>query len=415
MDAISDKNFTETAANTVQNIHKVIDETPSLLTVILDLHPLEWKTYMEQHDNIEFRHVTSAMLVMLNSHLALNSGNKVSLYVANSFYHGAKRIFPINEEAFQAENVHVYSNENAEDRVLTEEKGSNGGVMDVDNDENDEDEDEDEVIKAKPRRKILEDDDDDDNDNAEDSSKHVTPKENKREKSKGILKSVGLYGQFKVIDEKILDALDELYKVEPSRLRDIVSKDKKFVKGTMTGAISSALTAINKLQKSEENMNMKARVMIISVSGDNTLPYVSMMNTIFAAQKMKVSLDVCKLGEPSIFLQQTSDATNGVYIDVKHPSGLMQYLSSALFIEPLLRPIVVLPTNTKVDFRASCFVTNKVIDIGYVCSVCLCILSMVPTDERCPTCFSKFDHKLIARLKRKPKVLPLEVKRKKKA
>lgn len=384
MDAISDRAFTETAATTAQNIHKVIDETPSHLTVILDVHPLEWKNYMEKHENVEFRHVTSAMLVMLNSHLALNSGNEVSLYVANSFYHGAKRMFPVNDEA------------EADEEGTVEKKDNNStGENNEDTEMNDEDEDdEDEGIKARPRIK--------ENDNSNKNGK------------RSLLKSKGIYGQFKVIDEKILEALDKMYKVEPERLRQIISKDKNFVKGTMTGAISSALTAINKLQKSEDKLNMKARVMIISVSGDNTLPYVSMMNTIFAAQKMKVSLDVCKLGEKSIFLQQTSDATNGVYIDIKHPSGLIQYMSSALFIEPLLRPIVVLPTNTSVDFRASCFVSNKVVDIGYVCSVCLCILSMVPSDERCPTCFSKFEHKLITRMKRKPKVLPLEVKKKKK-
>jgi transcription initiation factor TFIIH subunit 3 len=39
---------------------------------------------------------------------------------------------------------------------------------------------------------------------------------------------------------------------------------------------------------------------------------------------------------------------------------------------------------------------------------------MVPTDEKCPTCYSQFEHKLIAKLKRKPKVLPLDVKKKKK-
>ena len=379
MDAISDRAFTETAATTAQNIHKVIDETPSLLTVILDVHPLEWKKYMEQNENVEFRHVTSAMLVMLNSHLALNSGNEVSVYVANSFYHGAKRMFPVNEEVLAEESV-----------AVKKEEDTNGNGIVGDNDADDDDDDE--LIKVRPK----------------------TQTGGKKKKRSSLLKSRGVYGQFKAIDEKILDALDEMYKVEPDRLRQVISKDKNFVKGTMTGAISTALTAINKLQKSEEKLNMKARVMIISVSGDNTLPYVSMMNTIFAAQKMKVSLDVCKLGEKSIFLQQTSDATNGVYIDIKHPSGLIQYLSSALFIEPLLRPIVVLPTNTSVDFRASCFVSNKVVDIGYVCSVCLCILSMVPSDERCPTCFSKFEHKLITRMKRKPKVLPLEVKKKKK-
>lgn len=368
MDAISDRAFTDTAAGTAQNIHRVIDETPSLLTVILDLHPLEWKAYMEKNENTKFRDVTSAMLVMLNSHLALNSGNLVSVYVANSFHQGAQQIYPESEDLRKFENERI-------------NKAASSGPDDEDDD------DEDEKIQVNGKS---------------------FPNKSR------LLKSVGIYGQFKIIDEKILETLDKLYQIEPDRLRDIVNKDKDLIRGTMTGAISNALTSINKLQKTEDRLNMKARIMIISVSSDNTLPYVSMMNTIFAAQKMKVSIDVCKLGEKSIFLQQTSDATNGVYIDIKHPAGLIQYLSNALFIEPLLRPIIVLPTNTSIDFRASCFVSNKVVDIGYVCSVCLCILSIVPNDEKCPTCYSKFEHKLITRLKRKPKVLPLEVKKKKK-
>lgn len=361
MDAISDRAFTDTAASTAQNIHKAIDESPSLLTVILDLHPLKWKLYKETHEGTSFRDVTSTMLTMLNSHIALNSGNRVSLYVANSFHHGAKRVYPDEEGTTPANRVSKAKAEN-------------------------DDEDEEIIVgKAKPQSN-----------------------------GSRFLKSVGIYGQFKVLDEKILDTLNSLFQDEPDRLKDLISKENDFVKGTMTGAISSALSSINKLQKSEDTMNMKARIMIISVSDDTTLPYISMMNTIFAAQKMKVSIDVCKLGETSIFLQQTCDATNGVYIDIKHPTGLIQYMSNALFIEPLLRPIMVLPTNTSVDFRASCFVSNKVVDIGYVCSVCLCILSMVPVDEKCPTCYSKFEHNLITRMKRKPKVLPLDVKKKKK-
>ena len=338
MDAISDRAFGESSASTAANIHRVVDETPSLLTVILDLHPLAWKSCRETNDKIDFRNVTASMLVMMNSHLALNSGNRVSLFIANSFSQGVKRVYP--EET------------SLKDTIL--------------------------------------------------------------EKDGSLLKSVGIYGQFKVLDENILDTLDKLFHNEPERLRDIINKDDVFVKGTITGAISRALSAINKLQKHEETLNMKARVLVISVSGDNTIPYVSMMNTIFAAQKMKISIDVCKLGEKSIFLQQTADATNGVYMDIKYPNGLIQYLSNAFFIEPLLRPMIVLPSNTSVDFRASCFVTNKVVDIGYVCSVCLCILSVIPGDERCPTCHSPFEHSLVTKLKRKPKVLPLDVKRMKK-
>ena len=36
-----------------------------------------------------------------------------------------------------------------------------------------------------------------------------------------------------------------------------------------------------------------------------------------------------------------------------------------------LRKLVRLPVNEEVDFRASCFCHRRVIDMGYVCSVCL--------------------------------------------
>ncbi|VEU21019.1 DEKNAAC101982 [Brettanomyces naardenensis] len=345
MDAIADRAFVEISGGS-NSLHRVVDETPSLLSVILDVNPLEWKKLIDSH-TLNFREVASAVLVMLNSHLALNSGNEVALYIANSYFHGARLIYPSFEDEVD---------DNAEK-------------------------------KANKRRKIN---------------------------ANTILKTTGIYRQFRIIDETIVDRLDQLIKEEPERLKGLLNKGNTHIKGTLSGALSQSLSYINRLQTSDEHAGLKGRVLCISVSGDTALPYVSIMNSIFAAQKQKVSVDVCKLGPDSTFLQQASDATNGAYIYIKNPVGLIQYLSTALFIDPMLRPIVVLPTNTSIDFRASCFITSKVVDIGYVCSVCLCILSVIPSDEKCPTCHSKFDHNLITQLKRKPKVLPL-MKRKPKA
>ncbi|QPG73116.1 hypothetical protein FOA43_000421 [Brettanomyces nanus] len=346
MDAIADRAFVDVQSGK-GNLHRVVDETPSLLIVILDVSPLEWKKLMDS-GTLDFKNVVSALLVMLNSHMALNSGNKVALYIANSYLHGAELVYP------------------------------------------------------------WFDDRDDSSDGSEQNSKR------RRMNADNILKASGIYRQFRIVDESIVDKLDSLIKEEPSKLKSMVNKGNTHIKGTLSGALSQALSYINRLQKSDEHSGLKARVLCISVSGDSALPYVSIMNSIFAAQKMKISVDVCKLGPDSTFLQQASDATNGVYIHINNPDGLIQYLSTALFIDPLLRPIVVLPTNTSIDFRASCFITNKLVDVGYVCSVCLCILSVIPDDERCPTCHSKFDHNLITRLKRKPKVLPLKMGNKRK-
>lgn len=80
-------------------------------------------------------------------------------------------------------------------------------------------------------------------------------------------------------------------------------------------------------------------------------------------------------------------------------------LSTAFFIEPNLRPYIILPTNSNVNYRASCFITGKSVDLGYVCSVCLCIMSQLPQSGKCPACDSEFDKKIIQDLNREPQVI----------
>ena len=44
-------------------------------------------------------------------------------------------------------------------------------------------------------------------------------------------------------------------------------------------------------------------------------------------------------------------------------------------------------------------------DLGYVCSVCLCIMSQLPQSGKCPACDSEFDKKIIQDLNREPQVI----------
>lgn len=65
----------------------------------------------------------------------------------------------------------------------------------------------------------------------------------------------------------------------------------------------------------------------------------------------------------------------------------MCFLSSAS-----LRDLIELPSQGKVDFRASCFCHKDVVDVGYVCSVCLssmCRLSLPVLDANTPIVFCK--------------------------
>lgn len=111
----------------------------------------------------------------------------------------------------------------------------------------------------------------------------------------------------------------------------------------MAGALSLALSYINKLVHVDANdtgvsvpqpgqvgrpdtTTMTARILVVSVSGDLANQYVSVMNSIFAAQRQKVPVDICKIAGDTVFLQQASEATGGVYMQLEHPESLFQYL-----------------------------------------------------------------------------------------
>ncbi|SCU84441.1 LADA_0D01706g1_1 [Lachancea dasiensis] len=226
-------------------------------------------------------------------------------------------------------------------------------------------------------------------------------------KSAADLKIVSsdMYRQFRNVDETVLE---ELYKLmQEERTRKQPSRPQK---STLSGAMSAGFTYINRAVKEQSSTTLKARLMVLTCGSsggkDEVFQYIPIMNCIFTATKIKCPIDVVKIGgsQESTFLQQATDATNGVYLHVPSTEGLIQYLTTAMFIDPSLRPIIVKPNQGSVDFRTSCFLTGKVVAVGFVCSVCLCVLSIIPPGNRCPACDSEFDEHVSARLKRKPLV-----------
>ncbi|PRT55803.1 RNA polymerase II transcription factor B subunit 4 [Wickerhamiella sorbophila] len=134
----------------------------------------------------------------------------------------------------------------------------------------------------------------------------------------------------------------------------------------------------------------RGRILLVSVTGDVPSKYISTMNSIFAAQKAHIPIDVCKLGGEKTNLQQAADFTGGAYIDIAHPRGLVQYFMSTFLIDPATRQMLNQATQPEVDFRAVCFLTKEVVEIGHVCSVCLCIMKDEP-DGSCPICHTVFE------------------------
>lgn len=71
---------------------------------------------------------------------------------------------------------------------------------------------------------------------------------------------------------------------------------------------------------------------------------------------------------------------------LEQPRGLLQYLMMAFLPDAGARRHLVAPTAVGVDFRAACFCHRAVVDVGFVCSICLSIFCAPPEGAICLTC-----------------------------
>ncbi|KAI0305725.1 transcription factor Tfb4 [Multifurca ochricompacta] len=205
------------------------------------------------------------------------------------------------------------------------------------------------------------------------------------------------YRPFKLVNsvvanniQKELDAIERLTEEPPVAL---------------VGALTKALCckyqpfgpSTTRKRGNEATTSVDPRILILSVSPDLSASYIPVMNSIFSAQKLKVTIDVCKVfGEETVFLQQAAHLTGGSYIYLGRRDAFLQYLTMSFLPPPSMRHIIAVPQQDKVDFRAACFCHKNIVDIGFVCSVCLSIFcSPVPV---CSTCRTKFPMKTLQHL-----------------
>ncbi|KAK2806428.1 hypothetical protein FQN50_005845 [Emmonsiellopsis sp. PD_5] len=147
---------------------------------------------------------------------------------------------------------------------------------------------------------------------------------------------------------------------------------------------------------------LSSRVLILSTSSTTTSAhqYIPIMNSIFACQRLSIPIDILKLSGDAVFLQQASDATRGIYLSIAPtpatpttptippptPTSLLQSLLLAFLPDQRARTHLILPTGADVDFRAACFCHRRVVDVGFVCSICLSIFCEPPLGNECLTC-----------------------------
>lgn len=295
--------------------NKTPGPTPSLLTIVLDTNPHAWALLAS---SLPLSKAIANLLVFINAHIAINNANQVAVVASHS--HRAVWLYP-RPPSSSSEDVEMSGND---------EQSSN-------------------------------------------------------------LENANKYRPFALIENCLLASLREL--ITTTSEEDIAST------GTtqMAGALTLALSHINKatvnysgssndskptatglsVEPVDIPTGLQSRILVISVSGDLAHQYIPIMNTTFAAQRLRIPIDILKLAGDTVFLQQASDATKGVYMQLRNPQGLLQYLMMAFLPDQISRKNLVAPTQEVVDFRAACFCHRKVVDVGFVCSICLSSMSTI--------------------------------------
>ena len=379
----------------------ISEQNPSLLIVILDTNPAAWSLLS---GTISLSKAVASLLVFINAHLACNYINKVA--VVASHCDTATWLFPTPPKQH--------------------------------------------APTAKLAKRGL--------DNSTATSKNQLSEPYKLPKSHGPedeptsgiklkfsvnqrdpVPNSGKYRPFRMVEEALLSNLSKLLSnTDPSTISPTTST---MVAGALTLALSyinrqivaaaessggttntadSAPNASSRAADSSNKNLLLSRILLISVSPSHDLAhqYIPIMNSIFACQRLSIPIDVCQIPTPgasshsTVFLQQASDATKGIYIPLSKATsgGLLQYLMMAFLPSQSSRTHLVLPTRIDVDFRAACFCHRRVVDIGFVCSICLSIFCSVPRNGDCLTCGT---HLEMGDYGERPIVVPRQKKRKK--
>lgn len=192
-------------------------------------------------------------------------------------------------------------------------------------------------------------------------------------------------------------------------MQEFVSKEEEASKessqiqySNISGSLSMALCYIQRVLRGPLP-HPQARILCLQGSPDAPYQYISVMNSIFSAQRNGVVIDACVVGsQHSAFLQQATHITGGIYMKPPQPDGLFEYLMMVFTTDLFSRQFLQLPRPVGVDFRASCFCHKKTIDMGFVCSVCLSIFCK--HHQTCSTCgatFSRSNSTTVTGMKRK--------------
>jgi transcription initiation factor TFIIH subunit 3 len=314
---------------TDRHVHEEQAPPPSLLAIVVDTNPHAWA---HLSSSLPLSAAISALLVFINAHLASGTANGVAVIAAHS--HRAAWLYPTPKGAAPS----------SRNGTANGEQGVNG--------------------------------------------------EAGRGKKTAVPENPNKYRPFALVEDAITSNLTSL--LEETIPQHLLSTPTTLIGGALSLALThisklttmlspnttndstSSLTDLSSLADASTSSTttvqrspLTSRILILSVSGDLASQYIPVMNSIFAAQRKNIPIDILKLAGDTVLLQQASDATGGVYIKPERPEGILQYLMMGFLADGTARRSLVMPGKGGVDFRAACFCHRKVVDVGFVCSVCL--------------------------------------------
>ena len=348
------------------DVHNSVD-VPSLYTIIIDTNPRAWAALA---DVIPISRVLSTVLVFVNSHLAFSNSNQVAIVAAHS--NRAVWLYPPPPKPVPDDDVLMHD-------------------------------------APPPKPPTL---------------------------------SANKYPPFAQVEASLLDSLRAL--IQDTTPSHITSTSTTQISGALTLALAhinkTALALGDASQPTNSNSNpdpstpsggLHARVLVLSVSDSSPGQYIPTMNAVFAAAHARIAVDTLVLRGSATFLEQASFITRGTFIRAAEPRGLLQYLMfgfgsgsapsssssdaaagsaggskaatsnakkvaaakstaakrSGLGPGASVAELLVTPSAETVDFRAACFCHRRVVDTGFVCSICLSIFCEVPDNNgECLTC-----------------------------
>lgn len=384
MDAVDATDHTEIYAT---------EETPSLCAIVIDTNPRAWAALKR---DLPISKALANILVFVNAHLAYSSTNQVALIASHT--NRAVWLYPPHPKPKQAQ-AHAQGNGQQQDGDI-------------------------EMTDAEPPS--------------------IPPPPKKRNAA-----AANKYPQFAQIESSIVASLRDLMSSTTeadlattttqtsgaltlalshiNKTSVLLSANDNADASNLAAKKNGGSTAANpnalSAQRAGLLTGLHARILVVSVSESSPAQYIPTMNTVFAASHAGIPIDILSLHGSATFLQQASYITRGTFMEATSPQGLLTYLlfgfaSSITSATTVMTTTsntagqaggssnkhededdrgggggggagmnqLVSPSTASVDFRAACFCHRKVIDTGFVCSICLSIFCEVPQGAECLTC-----------------------------